>query len=97
MGSRNGITDPSYMRFEIDGKVLIFTFEQLFIEMTNRYNLNCRHCGSECDPQKSSFINTDLIIKTIKEVSEVSSTNTMSQTNIIRTHGGGTNSAIHFR
>ena len=42
----------------------------LFIELTDRCNLNCRHCGSECDPKKCHYIDTDMIIKAIGEVAE---------------------------
>lgn len=40
----------------------------LFIELTDRCNLNCRHCGSQCDPSKCHYIDTDLILKTIPEI-----------------------------
>ena len=40
----------------------------LFIELTDCCNLNCRHCGSECDPSKSHFIDADLIIKVIGDI-----------------------------
>lgn len=42
----------------------------LFIELTDRCNLNCRHCGSECDPSKSHYIDTEAVLKLLDELSE---------------------------
>ncbi len=42
----------------------------LFIELTDRCNLNCRHCGSECDPNRSHYIETGLIVKALEEIRE---------------------------
>ncbi len=42
----------------------------LFIELTDRCNLLCRHCGSECDPTRSHYIDTGLITKAIWEIAE---------------------------
>lgn len=40
----------------------------LFIELTDRCNLNCRHCGSECDPNKSRYIDTEIVFKLLDEL-----------------------------
>lgn len=40
----------------------------LFIELTDQCNLMCRHCGSECDPAKSHYIDADLITKAIRGI-----------------------------
>ena len=42
----------------------------LFLEMTNMCNLQCRHCGSRCEKGKGVFLDTELIIKSLKEAAE---------------------------
>lgn len=41
-----------------------------FIEMTDYCNLNCKHCGSNCEQAVKNHINTSLIIKTLRELAE---------------------------
>ncbi len=42
----------------------------LFIELTDRCNLNCRHCGSECDQAGSRFIESGPVLRMLDELSE---------------------------
>lgn len=42
----------------------------LFVELTDRCNLNCLHCGSRCEQGKGSFIDTELLLKALEEVAE---------------------------
>ena len=43
---------------------------QLFVELTDTCNMNCRHCGSRCSQANEGFIDTDLLIRTLETVSE---------------------------
>ena len=40
----------------------------LFIEMTNNCNLNCLHCGSGCSQNNYEYIETDILLKTLKQL-----------------------------
>ncbi|MBQ3544306.1 MAG: radical SAM protein [Lachnospiraceae bacterium] len=40
----------------------------LFIEMTNSCNLNCLHCGSGCGQKNYEYIETDILLKTLKQL-----------------------------
>ena len=42
----------------------------LFIELTDICNLCCMHCGSHCSPAKGTYIDTDLLLSSLKEISE---------------------------
>ncbi len=42
----------------------------LFLELTDRCNLSCIHCGSKCDFAHSTYLDTALICKTLDEVAE---------------------------
>ena len=41
----------------------------LFFELTDKCNLNCRHCGSNCSGKNSSFLDVDLIERILQGVS----------------------------
>lgn len=41
----------------------------LFIELTNACNLNCMHCGSNCNPKNYEYIGTELIIDSLRQLS----------------------------
>ena len=41
----------------------------LFAELTDKCNLSCRHCGSNCSMVNSTWINADLLISTLQKVS----------------------------
>ncbi len=43
---------------------------QLFVELTDTCNMNCRHCGSSCTQANGNYIDTDLLIMTLASVSE---------------------------
>ncbi len=40
----------------------------LFLELTDKCNLNCRHCGSACDPSGCHFMDTEMILRVIPEI-----------------------------
>jgi len=40
----------------------------LFIELTNRCNMRCTHCGSWCSPENSQNIDVDAVYETLKSV-----------------------------
>ena len=40
----------------------------LFFELTDKCNLNCRHCGSACTGGNNTYLDYDVIIKTISDV-----------------------------
>lgn len=42
----------------------------LFVELTDRCNLRCRHCGSRCEPSHGRCLPTDLLLRTLDEVAE---------------------------
>ncbi len=42
----------------------------LFVELTEQCNLACLHCGSDCEAAKNHHIDTDLLIKSLKELAE---------------------------
>lgn len=42
----------------------------LFVELTDRCNLACRHCGSSCDGKRGRFLETDLLLHTLQTVAE---------------------------
>lgn len=42
----------------------------LFIELTDQCNLNCLHCGSSCLQAKRHHINTDQLLRALKEVAQ---------------------------
>lgn len=42
----------------------------LFVELTDRCNLNCLHCGSRCEQGRGSFIDTDMLLKALEETAE---------------------------
>ncbi|SEM18333.1 radical SAM additional 4Fe4S-binding SPASM domain-containing protein [Butyrivibrio sp. ob235] len=42
----------------------------LFFELTDRCNLNCMHCGSSCLNTNVTYIDFEVISRTLKEVSE---------------------------
>lgn len=46
----------------------------LFFELTDCCNLNCMHCGSKCDSNNSTYLNMDLIEKTLKSVAKCNNT-----------------------
>lgn len=42
----------------------------LFVELTDRCNMNCLHCGSNCSQENGRYIDTDLLIEALRTVSE---------------------------
>ncbi|SDB69812.1 radical SAM protein [Butyrivibrio sp. INlla16] len=42
----------------------------LFFELTDRCNLNCMHCGSSCLNTNATYLDFEVISRTLKEVSE---------------------------
>lgn len=42
----------------------------LFFELTDQCNLNCRHCGSECDPTRSRYIDTEVLLQALEGIFE---------------------------
>lgn len=42
----------------------------LFVELTDKCNLNCLHCGSSCEQTNNQFIETSLLLRTLVTVSE---------------------------
>ena len=42
----------------------------LFVELTNRCNLRCLHCGSSCEQASGQFIETSALLHALKEVAE---------------------------
>lgn len=42
----------------------------LFLELTDRCNLNCMHCGSKCTGNNSTYLEYSIIEKTLKRVAE---------------------------
>lgn len=40
----------------------------LFFELTEQCNLNCKHCGSSCSKGKKNFLQTELVLRTLREV-----------------------------
>ncbi len=40
----------------------------LFFELTDKCNLNCRHCGSACTGKNSTFLEYDIVNKTMADV-----------------------------
>ncbi|MDO4632492.1 MAG: radical SAM protein [Eubacteriales bacterium] len=42
----------------------------LFVELTDQCNLHCWHCGSECGGGKASFLDTELLLRTLETVAE---------------------------
>ena len=42
----------------------------LFFELTDKCNLNCRHCGSKCTGKNSRFLEYEVIEKTLQRVAE---------------------------
>ena len=42
----------------------------LFVELTNRCNLKCMHCGSSCAPDKGDVLDRDLICRTLQTVAD---------------------------
>ncbi|MBQ5545753.1 MAG: radical SAM/SPASM domain-containing protein, partial [Clostridia bacterium] len=42
----------------------------LFVELTDRCNLRCLHCGSQCEPRHGTFLNTELLLRTLEQVAE---------------------------
>ena len=42
----------------------------LFVELTNSCNLRCLHCGSSCGERKGMFIDTALLLGSLKTVAE---------------------------
>ena len=42
----------------------------LFLELTDRCNLACRHCGSSCGARNATFLDADLAIDTLRTVAE---------------------------
>lgn len=42
----------------------------LFFELTDKCNLNCLHCGSNCDPSKCNNLDLDIIKQTLDEVAK---------------------------
>lgn len=42
----------------------------LFVELTDRCNLACLHCGSSCEQGKGSFIDTDMLLSTLETVAQ---------------------------
>ena len=44
--------------------------QHLFFELTDKCNLRCRHCGSNCTGERNTFLSLETIEKTMKSVSE---------------------------
>lgn len=42
----------------------------LFVELTDRCNLACMHCGSRCGPENGNYLDANLLIWTLKTVAE---------------------------
>ncbi len=42
----------------------------LFFELTDKCNLNCMHCGSKCLSTNATYLDFQIILRTLKEVSE---------------------------
>ena len=42
----------------------------LFVELTDRCNLRCLHCGSQCEPRHGTFLDTELLLRTLEQVAE---------------------------
>lgn len=42
----------------------------LFVELTDRCNLNCLHCGSRCEQSRGTFLDTGLLLRTLDEVAQ---------------------------
>ena len=42
----------------------------LFFELTDKCNLNCRHCGSRCSGRNNHILDYDIIVKTMGAVKE---------------------------
>ena len=40
----------------------------LFFELTDRCNLRCLHCGSNCDPKKGNFLTFAVVEKTLQSI-----------------------------
>ena len=40
----------------------------LFLEVTDRCNLNCKHCGSKCSNSNSTYLDYDVIERTLERV-----------------------------
>ena len=40
----------------------------LFLELTDRCNLNCKHCGSKCTANNSTYLEYSIIEKTLYQV-----------------------------
>ena len=43
----------------------------LFFELTDKCNLNCVHCGSNCNSKRNNFLDINIIKKTLDEVSKM--------------------------
>lgn len=42
----------------------------LFVELTDQCNLSCLHCGSNCSAKNKTYIDTELLVKTLETVAE---------------------------
>ena len=42
----------------------------LFVELTDRCNLACLHCGSSCETGKGTYLDTPLLLRTLDELSQ---------------------------
>lgn len=42
----------------------------LFVELTDRCNLRCLHCGSRCEQGRGQFLDTALLLRTLDELAE---------------------------
>lgn len=40
----------------------------LFVELTEKCNLNCLHCGSSCSQNKNNYIETNVLINTLRQL-----------------------------
>lgn len=40
----------------------------LFFELTNKCNMKCKHCGSNCDGHNDTFLDKEIIFKTLNAV-----------------------------